>query len=126
MNPLFHPVLAQQNSGGGPNFIVLIVIYLLATVPIYQIAQRLNQDNAWFAFVPILNLFLMASMAGKEWWWVLLMLIPLINIIILIILWMAIAENLGHPSWLGILMIIPLVNLALMYYLAFGPQPAVR
>ena len=124
MNPYVQPYLAQTNAGNPLITLVLAVVFYLAfTVPVYKIAERLNQENAWMAFVPIANLFLLASMAGKEWWWVLLMLIPLINIIIFIILWMGVAENLGHPSWMGILMIVPLVNFAILYYWAFGPAP---
>ena len=127
MDPSLHLYLAQTNDGSPLLAIVLsIVVYLVATVPVYKIAQRLNEENAWMAFVPIANAFLLVSMAGKEWWWVLLMLIPVINFFIAIILFMGIADNLGHPSWMGILMIVPLLNLALLYYWAFGPAPAAR
>jgi hypothetical protein len=131
MNPYAQPYLAQTETGGGAipmlmMFVIGIVVYLVVTFPIYKIAERLNQENAWMAWVPIVNLFLIASMAGKEWWWVLLLLIPIIGFVIAIILWMGVAENLGHPSWMGILMIVPILNLALLYYWAFGQAPATR
>jgi hypothetical protein len=130
MHPLLEPTLAQTDAGNGMGFITLVilavVLYIALTVPVYKIAERLNEENAWMAFVPIANLFLLASMAGKEWWWALLVFVPLLGLIILIILWMGVADNLGHPSWMGILMIVPLINIALLYYWAFGPAPAAR
>ena len=128
MDPNLHLQLAQSTDTGNPIVFLLIAVvgYLLVTVPIYKMAERLNQENPWLAFVPIANLYLICMMAGKEWWWLLLLFIPLINIVIVAILWMGIAGNLGHPSWLGLLMFIPLVNLALLYYFAFGPAPAAR
>jgi hypothetical protein len=119
--------LADGNPLGGLVMLVfMVVVYLAVTFPLYTIAQKMNEENAWMAFVPIAQAFLVISMAGREWWWFILLLIPLINIVVAIILWMAIAENLGQPSWMGILMIVPLLNLGLLYYWAFGPIAATR
>jgi hypothetical protein len=97
-----------------------IVGYLYISVCIFAIAGKTGTDNAWFAFVPILNLILLIRIADKPIWWILLLFIPLVNIVIGVILWMAVAEARGKPSWMGLLMIIPGVNLILMGYLAFS------
>jgi hypothetical protein len=47
-------------------------------------------------------------------------LIPLVNIVIFIILWMAVAEARGKPSWLGILLIVPLIGIFVPGYLAWS------
>jgi predicted Na+-dependent transporter len=43
-----------------------------------------------------------------------------VNIVILIIVWMAIAEARSKPSWWGILVIVPVVNLIVFGYLAWA------
>ena len=48
------------------------------------------------------------------------MFIPIVNIIISIIVWMAVAEARGKPNWIGILMIVPFVNIIIPGYLAFS------
>ncbi len=48
------------------------------------------------------------------------MLVPFVNLIIFILIWMDIAKILGKPAWLGILILVPFVNLAMMWYLALS------
>src|SRR5689334_18194800 len=86
---------------GGMGLLICLVMYVVVSLPLYLIAQKLGNDSPWMAFIPIANLFLLCSLAGKEWWYVLLLLIPLINLVILAILYMGLAENLGHPAWVG-------------------------
>jgi hypothetical protein len=45
--------------------------------------------------------------------------IPFVNVVIVILIWMGIAETLGKPSWWGVLMLIPLVGFIVPGYLAF-------
>ncbi len=107
----------------GMFLIGLAALYIIFSLPLYVIAQKLGSEMAWLAFIPIANLWLMCDVAGKEWWWILLMFIPFINIIIFIMLWMAIAENLDQPSWLGLLLLVPIANIIMPFYLAFASQP---
>jgi hypothetical protein len=60
------------------------------------------------------------TIAKKPLWWIILCLIPLVNIIIFIIVWMAIAEARGKPNWWGILLIVPVVGIIVPGYLAFS------
>ncbi|GAJ16894.1 unnamed protein product, partial [marine sediment metagenome] len=71
-------------------------------------------------WVPILNVFLMLAIANKPLWWLILFLIPLVNVVISVIVWMGIAEARNKPNWLGILMIIPVVSIIIPGYLAFS------
>jgi Family of unknown function (DUF5684) len=102
-----------------------IAIYVYFAIVLMKIAKKTNTPNGWFAWIPFLNLYLIAKLAGKSGWWLILMLIPFVNIIIAIIVWMAISKRLGHPEWLGILIIIPIANLIVPGYLAFAETPAV-
>jgi len=77
-------------------------------------------DNAWLAWIPIIQLIPFIQAGRKPAWWLLLMLIPIVNIVIWIIVGMAVAEQRGKASWLGILLIVPLVNLFVIGYLAFA------
>ena len=101
-------------------FIIMIIFYVYMAICLMKIAQKTNTENAWFAWIPILNIVLMLMVAKKPIWWLILMLIPIVNIIIAIIVWMAIAEARGKPNWIGILMIVPFVNLIIPGYLAFS------
>ena len=126
MHPFTQEYLAQSNGGGGGiSFLFMIVFglicYVLGALPLYKIAERQGDENAWLAFVPIASAFLFLSIAGKEWWWFLLLLIPLINLVAMVLLFMAFAENIGQPSWTGLLLFVPIVGFVLMYSLGVWP-----
>jgi uncharacterized protein DUF5684 len=131
------PILASSafaqsdNSGGLPaiaalgGLMVFFLIFALAgyvymSLALQAIAQKTNTENAWWAWVPIINIVLMLNIAKKPLWWIILMLIPIVNIIIIVIVWMAIAEARGKPSWWGILIIIPVANIIVPGYLAWA------
>lgn len=97
-----------------------LAVYLYMALALQTIAEKTETPNAWLAWIPLVNIFLMLSVAKKPAWWFLLFLIPLVNVIIAVIVWMAIASARRKPDWWGILMIVPLVNLAIPGYLAWS------
>lgn len=100
--------------------IFCIALYLIETVPIYMIARKCGRQNAWLAFVPIANLWLLCDMAEMEAWFLLILLVPYVNIVFLGFVWWRIAENTNKPGWVGLLMLLPLVNLAVGWYIAMA------
>jgi len=84
-------------------------------------AQRLNIENAWLAWIPIANIYLMSQMAGMHWWPILLLIasfIPFIGFLATIALaifslvWFwKICEHRNRPGWWALLILIPLFNI---------------
>ena len=103
----------------GMGLIFELAIYVWFALCLHVIASKTGTPNGWLAWIPIANLYLMCKIAGRSGWWTILFFIPLVNIIILVIIWMGIAEACHKPSWLGILMLVPLVNVVLPGIFAF-------
>ena len=103
-------------------FLVVVGVYIFSAYCLMRIAQDEGEEPAWYAWVPFLNLWLMTKLAQKDVIWFILLFIPFVNIVIIIIDWMAIAERLGYESWWGILMIVPFLNFYILWRFAFG-QP---
>jgi len=97
-----------------------LVGYVYVALALQTIAQKTATPNGWLAWIPIVNIILMLSIAKKPMWWFLLFLVPLANIVVAIIVWMGIAEARGKPNWWGILTIVPVVNLIVPGYLAWA------
>jgi hypothetical protein len=123
------PVFADGPTGAqaavmGIMFLFMLVIgigaYVYFGLALSTIAKKTNTENPWLAWVPIANIILMLNIAKKPLWWIALMLIPLVNFVISIIVWMAIAEARNKPNWWGILLIVPGVNLIVPGYLAWS------
>ena len=101
--------------------VVGAVLYVYWAIAFMIIARKTATPNGWMAWVPILNVVLMCRIAKRSAWWILLLLIPLVNLIFVVILWMGVAETCGRPTWTGVLAIIPGVNLILPAYMATAP-----
>jgi hypothetical protein len=103
--------------------VILVVIHIFMAVCLMKIAHKTNTPNAWFAWIPILNIVLMLQIAKKPVWWIILLFIPFVNIVwvvLQVLVWMAISRECGKEEWLGILIIVPVANIIVPAYLAFS------
>jgi hypothetical protein len=102
-------------------FFLLFVgaIYAYFALAISTIARKTYTPNAWYAWVPILNMVLLLNVAKKPAWWVLLYFVPFVNIVIMVITWMEVAKARGRPDWWGVFIIAPIANFILPGILAW-------
>ena len=100
--------------------ILSIVLYIYASFSLFTIARKTHCEVAFLAFVPILQVVPLVQAAGKSLLWILLLLIPVVNIVAIVLIWMGIAEQRGKSPLLGLLMLIPGLNLLVLGYLAFS------
>ena len=121
-----HFLLAADDAGGiaaMAGMCVFLVIYLAVIVVIvagmWKMFTKAGKPG-WASIIPIYNTIVLLDIVHKPLWWIILLLIPFVNIVVGIILWMAIAEAVGKPNWWGILIIVPLVGLIVPGYLAFA------
>jgi hypothetical protein len=116
------PGISPFLTGGILIFFVIfgLGVYIYMALALQTIATKTGTENAWLAWIPIANLILMLTVAKKPLWWILLFFIPLVNIVMAILVWMAVAEARGKPNWWGILMIVPVVNFIVPGYLAWS------
>ena len=72
-----------------------------------------------------MNTILLMDMAGKERWWFFLCLVPLVNIIVIAVVWFEVAKATGFDGWIGLFVLVPGLNLIALAILAFaGKSPA--
>jgi len=102
------------------SLLFFIVFYVYFALCLQALAKKTNTPNKWLAWIPVANIFLMVSIAKKPLWWFGLLLVPIVNIVVGIILWMAIAERVGKQNWIGLLIILPIVGIVVPGYLAFA------
>jgi len=97
-----------------------LAAYVYMALALQTIAVKTNTANPWLAWVPIANAILMLQIAKKPLWWIILFAIPIVNIVIVIMVWMGVAEARQKPNWWGILTIVPVVNIVVPGYLAWS------
>lgn len=101
---------------------VLGIIFVVACYPVFLIAKKTNTANPYFAFIPILNYYLLCKIAGRPVWWLILYLVPLVGLVVDVIVWMDIAKVRNKPNWMGVLILVPLANMGMMWYLALSDK----
>src|SRR3989344_597153 len=103
-----------------------LIIFVLFAFGLAMIASKLKMSfflSFILALIPIINIFLIIKMAGRPLWWFILFLIPLVNFVISIVLWVDIAERRGKPGWWGVMLLIPVIGFFFFLMLMFGEQP---
>jgi hypothetical protein len=113
----------MQSSGSNTAIIVVasvvgVIVYLYVAYCLQRIAKNLKVSPAWFAWIPILNVYLWCRICGHGIGYFIMLLIPVLNIVIYVLLCLGIAHVCGRSRLYGILLIIPIVDLVIFWMLA--------
>jgi len=96
---------AATNGGaavGGLLFTVLyfaVIIFVLAGI--WKTLAKAGQPG-WAAIIPIYNLIVLLQVAQKPLWWIILFFIPVANIVAILMVMIAIAQNFGKGAGFGL------------------------
>lgn len=78
-------------------FILIIqVIHGLGTWKLYIKVGR----QSWEAFVPVYNGVVLMKIINRPWWWIILLFLPIVNLIMLIVVWVETARSFGKNTYL--------------------------
>ena len=104
MGILFAGILAQQDQGGGGSAVMSLIYLVIAVIVIASLWKVFTKAGkpGWAAIIPIYNLYVLLQIVGRPWWWLLLMLIPIVNFIIAIIVYIDLAKSFGKGVGFGI------------------------
>ena len=102
---------------GGVMWLIWMAVMVVMIVSWWKIFVKAGKPG-WAAIVPLLNTLELLDIAGKPWWYLLLMMIPIVNIVMLFLISINVAQAFGKSSGFGIgLAILPFI---LYPMLAFG------
>jgi hypothetical protein len=104
MNALFALALLQDNTStgippaaaamGAGMMIVWCAVVLLMVISLWKIFTKAGKPG-WAAIIPIYNLIVLVEICCKPIWWFILLLIPFVNFIVAIILFIELAKRFG-------------------------------
>jgi signal peptidase I len=75
-------------------FVTIQLIYFLGTFRLYQKADR----KPFEALIPIYNLFVLLRIIKRPTWWIFLLFIPIINLIIIPVIWIETGRSFGKNT----------------------------
>ena len=102
-------VLAQQGGGGdaaaaagaGVIMIVYLAVIIVAIVGLWKVFEKAGKPG-WGAIIPIYNIILLLEIVGKPIWWIVLFLIPCVNIVASLLVFLDLAKCFGKGAGFGI------------------------
>ncbi len=97
-------------------------VYLATMLTI--IAARTRTQGAVLAWFPIINVFFICTLGRRSPALALLLLIPIVNIVVAVMMWMAVAEVCGKRGFIGALAVVPVLGLLVPLHLALTASPS--
>lgn len=92
---------------------VLLFFYVFNALAVMTIAKKSGVKNAWLAWIPIGDIYLLTQVGGQSGWWTLIVLTPLIPMVGpfllvagLIYIWWKVCEARNKPAWLSLLVLL--------------------
>ncbi|MAU63978.1 MAG: signal peptidase I [Flavobacteriaceae bacterium] len=91
-------------------FLIIQIIHGFGTWKLYKSAgfKKIN------AFIPIYNAIILMKIINRPWWWVILLFIPIINLLIVPVIWVETCRSFGKNSSIDTLIVI--ISLGLFIY----------
>ena len=75
------------------------IIFVIASV--WKVFEKAGQPG-WAAIIPFYNFYVILKIVGRPGWWLILLLIPLVNFVIAIIVYIDLAKSFGKSTGFGI------------------------
>jgi len=107
----------------GAYLVFVLAIAVVMLISMWKIFSKANQPG-WAILIPIFNMITLLKVVRKPVWWILLMLIPFVNFIIIILIYLELAKVFGKDTGYGLgIVFLPIIFLPM---LAFGDSKYVK
>lgn len=91
-------MLAQASTISGTQWLFAsIVLYVIWALALYGVFKKAGRE-AWAAFIPIYNYYVLLKVVGRPGWWLILYFIPVVDLVIFIIVMIDLAKSFGKGA----------------------------
>lgn len=93
-----------------------LALVIFMVVAYWRVFSKAGQPG-WAIFIPIYSTIVLLRVAGKPWWWLFLLLIPLVDIVIVIMIYAGVAANYGKGAGFTLgLIFLPFIFFPILAY----------
>lgn len=96
------PAAAALPAMFGTGFLVGGLLFLVVIIASFWKVFEKAGVAGWKSLIPLYNLYLLVTIAGKPWWWFLLLFVPVVSLVILVLLHLALATRFGKGPLFGL------------------------
>ena len=79
-------------------FIILLIfnfIHAIGTLKLYKISG----NKPWYSVIPVYNLIILLKIINRPWWWIFIIIIPVLNTIIIPVIWVELSRSFKKNSY---------------------------
>ena len=98
-------------------WVFCLIIGILGIVIMWKVFAKANKPG-WASLIPIYNTVVLFQIAGMNPWLILTMIIPIVNIVVMFMVYINMAKKFGKGTGFGIGLAV--LNIIFMAILAFG------
>jgi hypothetical protein len=95
--------------------LVYFAVLVLVIVAMWKVFTKAGEPG-WYSIIPIWSTLVLLKIVGRPMWWILLMFIPLVNLVILIIVYNDLSKSFGK----GVGFTVGLILLPFIFMLILG------
>jgi hypothetical protein len=99
--PLSFAQYAPAQGPGPGETILYLAVAGLTLAGMWKVFQKAGKPG-WAALIPIYNLIVLLQITGKPIWWLILFIIPLVNVVMLVLVFIELAQRFGKSALFGI------------------------
>jgi len=94
---------------GGMFMLVWLALVVLFIASAWKVFAKAGQPG-WAAIIPIYNIVVLLQIVGRPVWWLILLLIPFVNFVIAILVYIDLAKSFGQGTGfaIGLLLLAPI------------------
>lgn len=100
--------------------VVFLFLYLFYSYCYKKICGKAGKDPGAIIWIPFVRYIPLFEIAKLPVWLFILLLLPIVNFVVFLILWIKICEARSKSPLLVILFFVPIANLVVIPYLAFS------
>lgn len=97
-----------------------LIGYLILAFALVGVFKKADEP-VWQAFVPIWNYIVLIKISGKPIWWIVLFLIPIVNIVIMVLVFHGLSTSFGHGA--GFTVGLVFLSIIFLYILGYDSKP---
>ncbi|WP_419786832.1 DUF5684 domain-containing protein [Pseudodesulfovibrio sp.] len=95
--------------------IISLLLCIIWFVGMWKVFAKAGEPG-WAAIIPFYNLWVLVRIARKPWWWFIGLFIPLVNLVVLLLISLGVANKFGQPFIFGV----ALFCLPFIFYIILG------
>ena len=95
----------QDTVMGVVGGILHVAIFVLLIASMWKVFAKAGKPG-WAAIIPIYNIIVLLEIVGRPLWWILLLLVPLVNLVVMIMVYIDLAKAFGKGVGFAIGMIL--------------------